>query len=150
MQHKRIFQGYRDLQEEDCVEKVFMTTELEYDDKVTCRHVNRRQCHTVHKTAFKQVKVPKCTTSYRRDCVIEYEKVPVQKKRKICTRGWKRLCDEKHWRRRNPKLENFYRQKIVCSIEPETSTYVKNTPLINLGSSYQSHCRRESKITLLS
>lgn len=76
-----------------CVEKLEIVEETRYDDELTCDHSYDRRCHTTYVTKYVAYEHEVCEENYKRECVINFEKVAFNVTVTVCRQPLVKDCD---------------------------------------------------------
>ena len=76
-----------------CIDKVGMIEETEYDEVVQCDHSYDRRCHTTYVTNYESKQEEECEESFRKHCLINYEKIAFNETVQVCRTPLVMDCD---------------------------------------------------------
>lgn len=69
---------------EQCVEKIVVVEEIEYEDQIDCKHSYDKKCHTTYTTDYEPQQEEECEENFKKDCFIEYKKVAHNESVEFC------------------------------------------------------------------
>merc|ERR1712106_997328 len=67
-----------------CIDKVIIQEETEYDEEYTCDHSYNKQCSTSYTTVYEAQQEEECEENFQKDCFIEYAKTASQVEVEVC------------------------------------------------------------------
>merc|ERR1711973_82937 len=76
-----------------CIDKVEMIEETEYDDVVQCDHSYDKRCHTTYVTNYESQQEEDCEENFRKNWLIEYEKIAFNETAEVCRTPLVKDCD---------------------------------------------------------
>merc|ERR1711892_451744 len=76
-----------------CIDKVEMVEETEYDDVVQCDLSYDKRCHTTYVTNYESQQEEDCEENYRKTCFIEYEQIAFNETVQVCRTPLVKDCD---------------------------------------------------------
>jgi len=77
-----------------CIPKVMQVEETVYDKAIKCHHSYQEKCHMTYITDYRTISEEKCTTTYKKNCQIEFKAMPFNETVRICHNPLVRTCSE--------------------------------------------------------
>jgi len=77
-----------------CIPKVMQVEETVYDKAIKCHHSYQEKCHMTYITDYRTISEEKCTTTYKKNCQIEFKAMPFNETVKVCHKPLQRTCSD--------------------------------------------------------
>lgn len=77
-----------------CIPKVMQVEETVYDKAIKCHHSYQEKCHMTYITDYRTISEEKCTTTYKKNCQIEFKAMPFNETVRICHNPLVRTCSD--------------------------------------------------------
>jgi len=77
-----------------CIPKVMQVEETVYDKAIKCHHSYQEKCHMTYITDYRTISEEKCTTTYKKNCQIEFKAMPFNETVRICHNPLVRTCND--------------------------------------------------------